>query len=154
MSGLAGFGTADQGAAYVGIDGTAISGNDRSAIQVDRTLVTATSGNVAASAAVATLGAVSGQTNVCTAVSFTYQGATAATVVSGVLSGGSDVVGGTRCFPIAVPAGASIIAQPIVIEFSPPVVAAAANATITWTVPSLGAGNTTAAATINGYRVF
>jgi hypothetical protein len=135
--------------ALIGVDTSELGGNDRS-ILGDQTKISASSAVVSAAAAVATLPAVSGKTNYCTGVELDYQGATAAGVVCGAVSG---VIGGARTFAIGVPAGATITAQPWIVQFDPPLQATASNATIVFTVPSLGSGNTVSQATIIGFVV-
>jgi hypothetical protein len=117
----------------------------------DATPVQASSGNVAAAPATATLAA--GGANVLTYLSvfeFTGAGATAASVVALTITG---VIGGTMTYNIAVPAGATIGIPPLVVEFNPPLQAAALNTPIVVSVPSLGAGNTNSAVVAHGYQV-
>lgn len=134
--------------ALAGIDPSVRASNDRSAIPADVTKLAVTSGNVAASTATAALPAVSGKTNYCTAIEFDYQGATGASTITATLTG---CVGGVKSFLIPVPAGASVVASPLIVMFSPPLPATATNTAITFTVPSTGSGGTTAANFIEGY---
>lgn len=142
------YGSTALGSPLIGVDTTTLAGNDRSAIPPDATRVSATSGNVAASTATAALPAVSGKFNYCTAIELDYQGATAASVVVATLTGGA---GSTRVYAIPVPAGATVVATPFIVQFEPPLQSSATNTAITFTVPSLGTGNTTAANFIEGY---
>lgn len=112
------------------------------------TQVAASSGNVAAASAVATLPAVAGKTNYLSGVQIMGAGATAASVVQATITG---LLGGTLTIPVAVPAGANVGVQPIALSFYPPLPASAPNTAITVTVPSLGAGNTNAVANAQGY---
>lgn len=154
MSGFpGGYGTTDQGAAHAGIDSTIISGNDRSVVPSLATVVTVGPTSVVGGGTVTMTAPGVGKTNYCTAISLTYQGATAASVIVGTVSGSSDIVGGSWALPIAVPIGAAIVSKPYVVQFDPPLQAAATNATLTFSVPTLGAGNTVATATITGYVV-
>lgn len=149
----AGYGTTDQGGEYIGIDTTILSGNDRSVVPIDHTLVTVGPTDLKAGGTL-TMAAVSGQTNVVSSLLIDYHGATAASVIVGQIDGGSSLVGGARCFNIPVPIGASLVPQTYVVQFSPPLVAAASNATITFVVPSFGSGAGVANCTMTGYRVF
>ena len=154
MSGmLAGYGTTDQGGEYIGIDTATLTGNDRSAIPGDHVAVTTGPTDLKAGGTL-TMAAVSGQTNCLTSVSIDYHGATAASNIVGQVDGGSSLVGGARAFTIPVPIGASLVPQVMVVQFSPPLVAAASNATITFVVPTFGSGAGVANCTMTGYRVF
>lgn len=105
------------------------------------------SGSVAAIAAVATLPAVVGKTNFLTGVEITGAGATAASVVIVTITGLTNVLH----YILAVPAGATLQVAPLVITFSPPLPSSAVNTAVSVNVPSLGAGNTNAAAVIHGF---
>ena len=109
--------------------------------------VLATSGNVAAAPAVATMPAVPGKTNFVTGFEITGAGATAASVVVATFAGLAQAL----AYVVAVPAGAAVGITPIVVEFSQPVPASAANTAVSLTLPSLGAGNTNAAVNLHGY---
>lgn len=112
--------------------------------------VTASSGNVAAAAAVATLAAVAGEVNWISGFVLTASGATAALVVSPTVTG---VVGGTQTYTFTFPVGAAVAATPpLVVTFPTPLPATAANTAITVTLPSGGAGNTNATAVAFGFR--
>ena len=116
------------------------------------TQVAATSGVVAAASAVAAMPAVAGKTNYVTNIEFSGLGATGASVVTATLTG---LLGGTRSYSISVPAGATLQTTPptIFLNFAVPIAASAPNTAITWTVPSLGAGNTFSIANISGFVV-
>lgn len=103
----------------------------------------------AASAITATLPAAAGKTTYITGFEVTGGGATAASVVAVTVTG---TVTGTLSYRIAVPAGATAGITPLVVEFTRPIPASAANTAITVNVPSLGAGNTDAAAAAHGYQ--
>jgi hypothetical protein len=113
------------------------------------TPVAASSGNVAAAAAVATLPAAAGKTTYVAGLTITGGGATAASLVTAVLSG---LLGGSLSFTVAAPAGATLGVTPLSVEFNPPLPASAANTAIVLTLPSLGAGNTNAAVSAWGYQ--
>jgi hypothetical protein len=113
-----------------------------------QTFVSSSSGNQANASAAATLAAVAGKTNFLTGFDVTAAGATAAGVVTGTITG---VLGGTRSFTFAVPAGATVAATPLVVEFLHPLQASAVNTAIVVTLPALGAGNTNATVNAQGF---
>lgn len=112
--------------------------------------ITAASGNVAAGAAVATLAAVAGRTTYITGFEITSSGATAALVVNPTITG---TVTGTLTYVYAAVAGVTLINQPLVVTFNPPIPASAINTAIVVTLPSLGAGNTNAAVVAHGFQL-
>jgi hypothetical protein len=111
--------------------------------------VNASSGNVAAGTASATLAAVSGKTNYLSGFSLTSSGATAASVVTGTVTG---ILGGTLSFTQAVVAGATLANAPLNVSFNPPLAASAPNVAIVVSFPSLGAGNTNTTVNAFGYQ--
>ena len=108
----------------------------------------ATSGNVAAASAVATIAADAARYNYITKLEITYAGATAAAIVVATITG---LLNATPSYIIAAPVGALVGGTPLVIAFSPPIRTAAINTAIVATLPSLGAGNTNACVNIYGY---
>ena len=110
------------------------------------TAVDASSANAAAANNVS-LPAVAGQTNSVTGFEVTGAGATGASVITITLTG---VVGGPLNYQLAIPAGAGVGVTPLIVEFPTPIPATGPNVAITLNVPSFGAGNTNAAATIHG----
>lgn len=112
------------------------------------TPVTGSSGNVAAATATAALPAVSAKTNFVSGVDFTFAGATLGSVVIATITG---LITGTISYIIPVPAGVLLAGTPLSVRFSPAVPASATNIAITFSCPSLGAGNTNACANIFGY---
>lgn len=107
------------------------------------------SGNVAAATATATLVAGgAGKTTYIRGFSITGSGATAASVVVATITG---LLGGTRSYIIAVPAGATLGITPLIVDFGDGFPAAAANSPIVVSVPSLGAGNTNCAVNVHGF---
>lgn len=112
------------------------------------TAVNASSGNVAAASAVAALPAVTAKTNYVTGIQLSGGGATAGACVTVTLAG---LIGGTASHTFCSPTGATVAAQPLSVQFYPPVPASAVNTPITLTMPSLGAGNTNATANIQGF---
>lgn len=111
-------------------------------------VTSATSGNVAAATATATLAAVAGKTNYVTGFEIDGGGATAASFVAAVLSG---ILGGSISYTLAPPAGAALPMTPRQVTFNPPLPASGPGVAIVLTVPSLGAGNTNAIANIHGF---
>ena len=98
----------------------------------------ASSGNVAAASAVATLAApIEGKKNYVTGFLITSAGATAAAVVLGTITG---LVGGTITFVYTAPAGATIAGSPYMVTFPIPIPAAVASSAVALTLPSLGLG--------------
>lgn len=114
------------------------------------TATAASSGNVAAGTATATLGAVAGKTNYISGFEITGAGATAGSAVVATIVG---TLGGTLSYIIAVPTGATVGVLPLVVEFSPPLPASAVNTAIVVSAPSFGAGNTNAAVVAHGYQI-
>ncbi len=85
----------------------------------------------------------------CTGFAITGGGATAASLVTATLTGAT---GGTLSYVIAVPAGVTLGITPLVVQFDPPLVSASNNTSIVLNVPSFGAGNTAAAANLQGTK--
>lgn len=109
----------------------------------------ATSGNVGAAVCAASLAAAAGKINYLQGLEFTFSGATAGSVVIATLVG---LAGGTHSFIISVPAGATLPGQPLMIFLPVGAPASAVNTAITFSCPSLGAGNTNACVNISGYQ--
>lgn len=116
---------------------------------VSATQLSASSGNVAAASAVATLAGVAAKTTYIAGFSITAGGATGAALVSATVVG---VISGTQTYTFATPAGATLGATPLFIRFDPPLPASAANTAIVVTLPSLGTGNTNACVNAWGYQ--
>lgn len=112
------------------------------------TPVHAASANAANAIASAAMPAVPGKINYVTGFEITAGGATAAALVLATLTG---ISGGTASYVIAVPAGATLTAPPMVVQFLFPVPASAVNTAITLSLPALGAGSTNAAVSIHGF---
>ena len=102
------------------------------------TPVAASSGNVAAATASATLASVAGKTTYLSGFSLTGAGATGASVVELTVTG---LAAGTLTFAVPVPAGAAVGLTPLNIHFDTPLPASAAHVDIVVSVPTLGAGN-------------
>jgi hypothetical protein len=116
--------------------------------QGDATQVAASSGNVAAAVATATLPAVAGKTNYLSGFDVSAAGATAAAVVLLTVTG---VVDGPLTYVYTAPAGATVAAAPLRGTFNPPLPASAPNTAIAVSLPSLGTGNTNAAVNAYGF---
>ena len=112
------------------------------------TQVTASSGNVAAASAVATLPAVASRYNFLAGFAVTSSGSTAAAVVNVTVTG---LVTGTMTYTYTSVAGATLANQPLVVTFNPPIITSALNTAIVVTLPSLGAGNTNASVNAWGF---
>lgn len=113
------------------------------------TPIGASSGNVAAATATATLAAAATKTTYITGFEITGGGATAASVVTATVTG---LLGGAQSYSIAVPAGAALGITPLIVNFPTPFPASAVNTAIVVSVPSLGAGNTNAVANARGFQ--
>jgi|SRR5882672_6106888 len=116
----------------------------------DATPITASSGNVAAGTATATLAA--GGANFLTYISgfeVTADGATAA--AAGVNVTVTNTVGGTLTYSFGVATLGN--QQPLIVEFNPPIPANALNTTIVVSMPTLGAGNLHACIVAHGFQL-
>lgn len=111
--------------------------------------ITSSSGNVANVSAVATLAGTATTTAHISGFQCTGGGATAASLQTVTVAG---VVTGTMSYTVAVPAGATAGMVPLVVGFVPAVPASAVNTSIVVTMPALGAGNTNATCSAQGYR--
>jgi hypothetical protein len=114
------------------------------------TPISASSGNVAAAVATATLAAAAGKTTYIAGFTCTSGGATAAATVSVTVS---NTIGGTMTFNHGAQAGAGVPSPPLVVIFDPPLPASALNTAIAVSMPSLGTGNTQAAVNAWGYQL-
>lgn len=114
------------------------------------TPITASSGNVAAGAAVATLAGTSGKTTYITGFEITSSGSTVGLVVGPTVVG---TISGTMTYVYAAIAGALLINTPLIVSFSVPIPASTTNTAIVVTLPSLGLGNTNACVVAHGYQL-
>lgn len=105
-------------------------------------------GGTAAATITLTQAASAGKVQYCTGFEVTGGGATGASVINVTLASGGTTVGNWN---IAVPAGATAATPSLIVEFPQPIVGLAAGQNMVLTVPSFGAGNTSAAATMHGY---
>lgn len=117
---------------------------------VGATPLTASSGNVAAASAVATLAKAAAKTTYITGFEITAGGATGAALVTATVVG---TITGTLSYTYAAPAGVTLGAVPLIVQFSTPIPASAVNTDIVVTLPSLGTGNTNATVVAHGYRL-
>jgi hypothetical protein len=109
--------------------------------------INASSGNVAAATATATLPAIATKTNYLTQVDINGGGATAASIINCTITG---LVGGTATYPFAVLTGAAV-GNSLSIKLPAPLPASAINVAIVASCPSFGAGNTNAAVNAYGF---
>ena len=112
-------------------------------------MINASSGNVAAATATATLPATAGKTTYICGFSITSSGSTGALVVSPTVT---NLVSGTATFTYTSAAGVTVANAPLVVPFNPCLPASAANTTIVVSMPSLGAGNTNTTVNAWGYK--
>ena len=96
-----------------------------------------------------TITAPAGQTAYVQGFTVTGLGATAASGITVTLSDGTN----TLKFTMTIVAGATTAVTPLTYTFTQPFPASATGATWTLTVPTFGAGNTNASATLYGFAV-
>jgi len=111
--------------------------------------VTASSGNVAAATATATLTAVANKVTYICGLQATAGGATAAAVVTLTVT---NLASGTMSFTYGANTGAGVPTAPLVVPFNPCLPASAVNTTIVVSMPSLGTGNTNATVSAWGFQ--
>lgn len=109
----------------------------------------AASANNAAASNNVTLAASAGLTTYCSGFQVTGAGATAGSVLDIQLQG---TISTPMHYQLVIPAGAGVSVQPLIVTFNPPIPANATNQQIVLAVPSFGAGNTNASASIQGFR--
>lgn len=102
----------------------------------------------AAATATATLTSSAGRIAYINGFTVSGLGATAAQASAITVTG---VLGGTQTYQFSVPAGATVAATPVTVNFPMPVPASAPNTNIVVSVASFGAGNTNANVTAYGY---
>lgn len=108
----------------------------------------ATSGTVAAATAAATLATGDARTAYLCGFSVSSLGATAASTVTLTVTG----IGATFSYLYSVAAGATVKNADLFVNFNPCIAAVDGNTPIVVSLPSLGAGNTTAIVNAWGYR--
>jgi hypothetical protein len=116
------------------------------------TPVNASSGVVAAGAAVATLAA--GGANVMTYISgfeWTGTGQTGGPTIATVVVSG--LLGGNLTYNIVSPTGVTVGIAPLIVTFDPPLQASALNTAIVVTASTLGAGSTNSTTNAHGYQL-
>ena len=115
--------------------------------------VVASSGNVAAATATATLPAVAGKTNILEGFDLTGSGPTTASAITMTVTG---LLGGTQTWTLTPLAGVLLAAYPngiMSFRFPTPLVASAQNVAIAVVVPSLGSGSTNSCVVAYGLLV-
>ncbi len=112
-------------------------------------IVRGASGNVANASAAATLAANATKRTWISSFQCTASGSTAALVVDATVAG---VTGGTMTYTFTFPAGATVGASPLIVEFPTPVPSSAVNTAIVVTLPAGGAGNAHAACSAQGFQ--
>lgn len=112
------------------------------------TQVSASSGNVAAGTAAASLPAVAGRTNYITGFTISGAGATLGLAVSVTVVG---VLSGTLTYTYTAIAGVLLANQSLNVSFPYPLAASAVNTAITVSCPTLGIGNTNNTVNVYGY---
>lgn len=113
----------------------------------ESTPISASSGNVAAAAATATITAGTKMAYI-NGFAVTGAGATAASVIAVTVTG---VVGGTQRYNMAIPAGAAVAVTPLIVNFPMPLSATGYGTDIVVSAASFGAGNTNAAVVAYGF---
>ena len=143
---------APDGSSYVTIsDGAGnLAGAGANGFPPGATPITASSGNVAAGTAAATLAAAAGKTTYIVGATVTGGGATAGSIVNGTIVG---TISGTMTFNVPVATGVTVGNQPIYFDFYPAIPASAVNTAIVVSVPTLGAGNTNSSVIAWGYQI-
>lgn len=114
------------------------------------TALAASSGNVAAATAAATLAKATGKTVYITGFTVSGAGATLGLPVIVTVVG---ILGGTLSYVYAAAAGALLANTPLVVTFPKPVPASATNVDIVVSCPSLGTGNTNNSVNATGFRI-
>jgi hypothetical protein len=130
--------------------GAPISYTDAAGYPAGSVVLNNSSGNKAATVATATLSSAAGKTTYLTGFDVSFAGATGASIVLMTVAG---LLGGTRSYVIAVPAGAQVGGTSLSRTFDPPLPASAVATDIVVSLPSLGTGNTNAVVNAQGYRV-
>lgn len=128
------------------------NGNAAPDTSSQRMPVSATSGNVAAATATATLGSAVGKTTYICGFSITSSGSTAAAVVSPTITQLNGNPGNTMTFTYTSVAGVTLANAPLVVTFTPCLSSWGIGTTIPVALPSLGAGNTNATVNAWGYQ--
>jgi hypothetical protein len=112
--------------------------------------IAASSGNVAAATATATLAATPGRTTYICGFTVTAGGSTAAATVNVTVT---NTTGGTLTYNYSTSTGVDAPSAPLPVVFSPCVPANAQNTSIVVSMPTLGSGNAHAAINATGYQL-
>lgn len=111
--------------------------------------LSASSGNVAAATATATLAATPGRTTYICGFTVTAGGSTAAATVNVTVT---NTPGGTLTYNYSTSTGVDAPSAPLPVVYSPCVPASAQNTAIVVSMPTLGAANAHAAINASGYQ--
>jgi hypothetical protein len=103
----------------------------------------------AAASTAASLNAAPGVTNFLTHFQISGLGATAGSVIQITITG---LLGSTRTYDYTVPAGVTVAAPNLEVNFPSPLPASGPNVAITVTAPSFGAGNTIQRVSVDGVQ--
>lgn len=114
------------------------------------TPLSASSGNVAAGVATATLAGAAAKTTYLCGFSITSSGSTGALVVSPTVA---NTITGTMTFSYTTVAGVTLANATLNMQFNPCIPANGTNVTVPVSLPSLGAGNTNATVNAWGYQL-
>ncbi len=85
----------------------------------------------------------------CSGFEITSLGATAAGAVKATLTG---LLGGTITYDMAIPAGVTTAAAPLVVQFPVALAGVGVSTDVVLTLPASGAGNTSANVVLHGYK--
>jgi hypothetical protein len=111
--------------------------------------INASSGNVAAGTAAATLAAAASKFTYMSGFQFTSSGSTVGLPVICTITG----ITTTKSYIVTSIAGVLLANAPLIVQFNPPLQSSAVNTAIVASCPSLGTGNTNAVMTADGYQL-
>lgn len=111
--------------------------------------INASSGNVAAGTAAASLAAAASKFTYMTGFQFTSSGSTVGLPVICTITG----IATTKSFIVTSVAGVLLANAPLIVQFNPPLQSSAVNTAVVASCPSLGTGNTNAVMTADGYQL-
>lgn len=111
--------------------------------------INASSGNVAAGTAAATLAAAGSKFTYMSGFQFTSSGSTVGLPVICTITG----ITTTKSYIVTSVAGVLLANAPLIVQFNPPLQSSAVNTAIVASCPSLGTGNTNAVMTADGFQL-
>lgn len=111
--------------------------------------INASSGNVAAGTAAATLAAAASKFTYMSGFQFTSSGSTVGLPVVCTITG----ITTTKSYIVTSVAGVLLANAPLIVQFNPPLQSSAVNTAVVASCPSLGTGNTNAVMTADGYQL-